>query len=213
MGIALSIAFALSVFLPAIANRRAARDSSCPGEISSAGGVSEGEPQAALSAAAAPAARPPVSPAETKKASPSAAESAPAGGPKAEGAEFLPEKISSEPGAPPIGRNRELDFSEMRRLENSAQRLGLTREEVAYISATMRAFEDEAEALIELGSEDAQAARLLRERSIETIEELRARIGAAKINHLMSEEVLRPIYQYAYSRRPTIYPPPEPDPD
>jgi hypothetical protein len=92
-------------------------------------------------------------------------------------------------------------------------RAGLTDGEVALVCDVVRSFEAEVRDLEPLRRSDAEGfASLARERSLAVLADLRASLGATKVNHLLSDEVLKPISRFAFSSRPTVYPPPQPDP-
>ena len=58
---------------------------------------------------------------------------------------------------------------------------------------------------------NAERKAVLRDRCLQVLDDLRARLGEKELNHLLSSGVLEPVHRFAFSQRPTVYPPPEPD--
>jgi hypothetical protein len=168
-----------------------------------------------------PPARPAIPPAAAPPAAPSAAPSAApphASAPVAPAAPAAtPERVARP--RPPRAEERAgpptplPDSPRTRSLAAACAQRGLTEGEVAYVFEIMESFENEVRDLDgAAGGAPVDAAGLVRARSLEVLADLRAALGATKFDHLMSDETLKPIYRFSYSSRPTVYPPPQPDP-
>ncbi len=94
-------------------------------------------------------------------------------------------------------------------LVNACRSLGMDEAKTAIVIDTLTAFEAEAQGYESLPVTERE--ELLRRRALETLDQLRAEVGAREVNHLMSLELLKPIYRHAFRSRPTVYPPPVAD--